>query len=569
MKCTNCGAEIADGAKFCGACGTAAPTVEATPETVIPAVNEEVVEAVTETTPKAPCKVKQTMASLGEKVKAVMAPVAEKCKPFIQKNKLWIAGGACLAILLLTVLVIVSACNQGNGFIAYEHAINATVEEGQVYVQYDNKKIVKTNIEAESIRNRQYSLDGNILTFLTNEGQLVVVKGKKATVVASDVTDYILSVNGEGIGFITRNDDDEYALKLLKVGKKKAKTVMAADPGDFEISPDGKSMIYLKVDEEGDKTELMYFNGSKSKKITSNEVKLVGLSNKGKQIYVVSKNDEGENVLFSYNTRGNKKKVGNCSTYGFAFNADHTQVLFFDGNLSWSSGMEAKTFISTKGKEAVRISSSYAIPLYPNSSDVYSNDHAATFPAENLYNQVYTCYKDGQYNLWLIKKNVDNSKKLASNVSDATLDESAKYVYYTDKDNDLKVVKISHGDRASDKAKLIAEDVENFVVTSDRAKVYFIAEDALYSVNGKTGRGKKTIASENVGYSLALNQKDICYYFVDGDVYACSNGKRGKQVVADAEDIDVTPNGIVYVETEDAVYATKTAKKPAKIYTFD
>ena len=284
MKCTNCGAEIADGAKFCGACGTAAPTVDTVPEEINAPITEEAAEVATETAPKAPCKAKLAFAAMGEKIKAVMAPVAEKCKPFIQKNKLWIAGGACLAILLLTVLVIVGACNQGNGFLAYEHAISATVEDGQVYVQYDNKKIVKTNIEAESIRNRQYSLDGNILTFLTNEGQLVVVKGKKATVVASDVTDYILSVNGEGIGFITKNDDDEYALKLLKVGKKKAKTVMAADPGDFEISPDGKSMIYLKVDEEGDKTELMYFNGSKSKKITSNEVELVGLSNKGKQI---------------------------------------------------------------------------------------------------------------------------------------------------------------------------------------------------------------------------------------------------------------------------------------------
>lgn len=564
MKCTNCGAEIAEGAKFCGACGTAAPVAEVSDIPEVETVAEVAAEATETPVETAPKKEKTDALA---KVKTAMAPIAEKCKTFVQKNKMWITCGACLAILLVTVLLIVSACNTGNGFAPYERAITAMVDDGTVMIQFDNKKVTKTKIEAESIRGRQYSLDGNVLAFLTSDDSLVVVKGKKATVVAEDVTEFLLSVTGEGIAFVTENDDGEACLKLLKVGKKKAKTAMEGYPSDFELSPDGKSMIYLKHDEEEGKSELFYFTGSKSKKITSSEVKLVGLSNKGKQIYVVGKNDDGENVLYSYNTRGNKKKVGNCSTAAFAFNEDHTQILFFDGTLSWSEGMEAKTYISKKGKEAVKISSSYAVPLYPNSSEVFDNDHAATFPAEDLYNKVYSCYKDGQTNLWLIKKNVDNSKKLVSNVSGAVLDESAKYVYYGDKDRDLKVLKISHGDRAGDKAKLIAEDVENFVVTSNRSKVYFISDDALYSVNGKTGKGKKTIASENVGYTLVLNQKDICYYYVDSDVYACSNGRRGKVVVADAEDLSASPNGIVYVETEDATYATKTAKKLKKIFT--
>jgi len=573
MKCSNCGADLAEGTRFCGACGTAVASeavveepvaAEAPAETVDTPETEKPAETKKE---KGPNKVALALTAFGAKIKTAAQPVVDKCKPFVEKNKLWIAGGACLAILLITVLIVIGACNSGNGFIPVEHAIDATVsEDGEVLVRFDNKKVIKTGIEAKSIKDRQKSMDGNVLTFRTNDNQLVVVKGKKATVVAENVVEYILSVDGTGIGFVTE-EDGENALKLMKVGKKKAKTVMEQEPTSFDLSPDGKSMVYTKLDKENGKVDLMYFSGSKSKKITSSDVDLVGLSNKGKQIYVVGKNDDGDKILYAYNTRGNKKKVGNCSDSSFIFNDDHTQILFYDGKLDLSDGIELKTYVSVKGKEAKRISSNPAYPLIPNSSTSYKNDYASTYPSDDLFNKVYACQKDGQINLWLLKKNENRSKRLASNVTDATLDESGKFVYYSTKGNNLKMLKISHGERAADKAKIIAEDVRNYVVTSDRSKVYFVSDDALYSVNGKTGKGKKTIAAENVGYTLALNQKDICYYYVDEDVYACSNGRRGKVVVQEAEDLEATANGIVYIATEDAIYATKTAKKPAKIYT--
>ena len=576
MKCVNCGAEVADGAKFCGACGTAAPAEPIAEEPVAAEAVQAPVETAQAEEPvkeKGPSKVKLALAAAAAKVQPVVSPIVEKCKPFVQKNKLWIAGGACLAILLITVLVIVSACNSGNGYTPFEHAISAMLsEDGEVLIRYDNKKVIKTGIESESISNKQVSIDGNVLTFLTSEDELVVVKGKKATVVAEGVVRYVLSVSGKGVGYVTKNEDGEATLKLHKVGSKKSVTVLEDyDNSAFDLSPDGKSVAYFKYDEEKDESDLMYFNGSKHTKITSSDVELIGLSNKGKYIYVTAYDEENkENNLYSYNTKGNKQKLGSCLDIAFAFNEDHTQILFYDGSVDWESGVEAKTYVSAKGKEAKRLSSSLARPLIPESSYTYSLGDVGTMPTDDLYNKTYTCYKDGQINVWLLKKNADKSNKLVSNVGDGLkLDESAKYLYYINKDEDLKVLKISHGDRASDKAKLIAEDVENFVVTSDRDKVYYISEDALYCVNGKNGKSKKTIANEDVGYKLVLNQKDICYYEVDGDVYASSNGSKGSPVVAEAESLNVTPNGIVYIQTEDAMYATKTAKKPAKIYSED
>lgn len=565
MKCLNCGAELPDGAKFCGNCGSAVAAAAPAEEAIVAPQEAVIAEEATPDAPaeKAPSKVKLAMAAAGMKLKALAEkakPVVDRCKPFVEKNKLWIAGGACALVLLITILIVVSALTAGNGFIAYEHSIQMLPADGELMLMYDNKKISNTGIEAGYINDDQVNLDGTVYVGLTDNGQLVVVKGRKAKVVAEDVTDFELSVNGKGIAFITRNEDGEETLKYLKVGKKKAVTISDSFDGNYVLSPDGKSVAYFKYDEESGESTLMYFNGSKSKKVTSSDVRLIAMSNKGKQIYVTAQNEEEETILYSYNTKGNKKKLNTCSGGNFRFNDDHTQIMFSD---------DGKTYVSTKGKEAVKVSSGSASLVIPESSQTLVSNDVDTYPTDNLFNKVYRCSKDLQYNLWLIKKNVDNSKRLANNTYSVTLDESAKFVYFRDKDGDLKVLKISHGDRAADKAKLIAEDVSSYVVTSDRKRVYFISEDSLFSVNAKTGKGKKTIANENVGSTLVLNQKDICYYTVDGDVYACSNGRKGKAVLTEAMILHAAPNGIVYFANEDTMFATKTAKKPAKIYTVE
>ena len=130
-------------------------------------------------------------------------------------------------------------------------------------------------------------------------------------------------------------------------------------------------------------------------------------------------------------------------------------------------------------------------------------------------------------------------------------------------------MKISHGDNASTKAKTIAEDVANYVVTSNRKRVYFISDGGLYSCNGKNGNGKKTIASEDVAGQLAINAKDVVYYSMDGDTYACSNGRKGTKVLSDSTGFAAYPNGIVYAGTEDALYVTTGAKKLKKLMNID
>ena len=68
---------------------------------------------------------------------------------------------------------------------------------------------------------------------------------------------------------------------------------------------------------------------------------------------------------------------------------------------------------------------------------------------------------------------------------------------------------------------------------------------------------------------LYINDKDVVYYMMDGDAYATKNGAKGKKVVTDATSITSTANGIVYIKNDDAIFATKGAKKPAKIHSYE
>ena len=145
------------------------------------------------------------------------------------------------------------------------------------------------------------------------------------------------------------------------------------------------------------------------------------------------------------------------------------------------------------------------------------------------------------------------------------LDADAEYVYYTNKSGDLSVLKISHGEKAADKAKELADEVYTYVVTSNRKLVYYISDGELYSCNAKNGKGKKLIADDDLGGNLAITAKNVVFYAYDGDLYACSNGRTGKKILSDPIDLYQCKNGVVYVMDEDSIYVTTGAAKLKKL----
>ena len=545
MFCPNCGTKNAEGAAFCASCGSALNAAPIQQDVPVAAPVEEFVTA-PETV--------ETPAAEKKDLLAPIRPLLQKVEPFIQKYKLFVAGALGVLALILCISILVSLFST-NGFITMKHSIGVQVKDEEVYIIYDAKKAKATGLDAKRIDQTQVNIDGTVLALLTDEGQLAVVKGTKLTKVAEDVTSFKISEDGTGIAYVVR-DEDGTTLFLYNVKNKKSKEVSDDLYRSYTIAPNGDSVAYMEMKEDDEEAKLMFFKGKKSIKVTSNAVSLLGISNNGKFIYAIGENDDGKSTLYTYNKKGDRNKLGSIGGSEVIFNEDHTQILFYS---------DGKSYISTKGKEAVKIASTNAYVLIPNSSEYfYSSNSCLTAPTDNLYNKVYSCNGD----VWYIRKNVNKNEKLVNDAYGLTLSEDGERVYYY-KDDELCVLQVKHGDNASDKAKVLAEDITDYVVTSDGKKVYYISDDSVYCVNAKNGKGKKTVANDDVESYLYINAKDVVYYIMEGDAYASKNGSKGKKVVSDAEDIDATANGIVYIETDDTIFATKGAKKPSKIHTTD
>jgi len=610
MFCRNCGFIISAGNKVCAACGCAVDNSEQQNAPVTPVENIQPIpvepfvpigqvpvsdpvpqmqkpapfvpdfgnmymdESTPSTAKEEPEKnllemVKETSEAMLEKIKPLLSkikPLLSKVKPlfsrvlpFVQKNRLILVGAGGVLALVLSICILVSLCS-GSDYIICENALSVSVENDEVLVLW-NDKAIETDIEADALVSSTTNLQGTMLVGLTDDGTLFLARKRHVNVVAENVIDFRLSDEGTGIAYVTK-DDNDCKLYLYSVSNKK-NTVADEDYsmmlGGMALSPDGKMLAYFDQTEDG--TALMCFSGKKSIRITDEKVTLVGLSNGGKYIYVTGLDDEHQMTLYVCNRKGDMEKIHTCGNSVFYFNADHTQILFYDNE---------KSHISTKGKEAKNICSGMVSPLTaPGTLGTISKMEAITITVTDLYDKIYiTLDKDGN-NLWNIQKNANKSTKLATNGSGWKMSSEANYIYYLNQRSELCMLKISHGAKASDKAKVLAENVQRFVVTSNRKRVYFISNGGLYSCNGQNGDDKTTIASHSVSDLLVLNDKNVVYYIMDGDGYACNNGEKGTKVISDALFFRSYPNGVVYGFDEDAVYISSSGKKMKKLHNWN
>ncbi len=546
MFCPKCGTQNSDEARFCAGCGYNLSAEPAAPQAP---VQPDVQEAPAKEKVKIGAAIKSALTDLMNVCKTLF----DKAKKLVLNNKLMsvLIGGSVLLVLL--VCIVAGIFTSGDSFIRPEYDISLTSVNDMIVLVRDNK-VIQTNIEGE-VDSYIVSMDGTVVVFQTEDDELYVAKGKKITKIADDVDGY--QVNPEITGVLYSTDEDETTLYLYNVSKKR-KTVVLSDADTLyqaALSPNGKCVVYTVL-EDGE-SKVMYFEGGDTIRIASGSYRGIALTDKGKQIYVVGLGEE--EGLYCFDTKGNKDKILSNVSSVF-FNSDYTQALIFS---------EGRTYISTKGKEAEKISGSEIRPLMvPN---VYSSvyEHQNAYPIEDLYDIVYTGRdSNGNRSAWFIDKNTNKSSKLASKITGITYDESCEYLYYIDEDNNLRCLEISDGNRASDKSRILANEVDGFVVTSDRDLVYYESDGVLYSANGKNGKSKRTICTDDL-QDAVLSKDDVLFYIADNDLYATSNGKRGKLIMTDVDNIARGINCVYVGNNDDDVYVSTGSKKLKLLLTLD
>lgn len=561
MFCTKCGAEIEDGAKFCTSCGqrveeSAAPAPEAVPAAEVPAAEAAPAPEA------APAEKKDTVGDLVAKAKVLFATVVEKAKPIAKKvddkakevlgdkKNYAYAGVLVLLGLIITVSAVAAIIPDGNGFLA-TNEIQMSSNDDIVYL-FSEGKAIKIKTDAEGASDFETSIDGEVIVFEYDD-TLYQLKGKKAKAFAEEVKDYTLSLYGDSVVY-TVVDGLETTYYYAKVGGKSVEIFAneidltdGAILSSYTISPDGKSVAYTVT--EGLETDLYYFNGKKSEKVAGCDGKVVGMSNGGKYIYAYVIDEDLSANLFVYNKNGKREKIDSAETR-FAFNLDCTEIMYY------SNG---KSYVSAKGKEGVKVAGDKLSLLMPRYTTSYSVGSASLiYPVDSLYGHVYT---SGSTAYFVAKKESKNVKLVKAD-SSFTLDDSAEFLYYMD-DETLMCLEIAKGENAKDKAKEIAEDVESYVVTSDRKYLYYISDSELLVVNGKKGGKSKTIENDDVASRLTISNDDYVYYYCDDALCVTKGKSKGKALMEDAECASLS--GYIYIADEDTMYSARGKSKPKKI----
>lgn len=560
MKCTKCQAELEVGAKFCPDCGQpveeeAIPEEAATEEAATEEATVQATETESAPTPEAEGGF---LAKLWSKIKDFATKCDEKIGEKLGDKKTYAYAGAIGLIgLIIVISVIAAIIPNGNGYLGYDCVVGFDVMDDTVYMMKEGKAIaLKT--DAESVDRYSSSIDGKVSVFLS-DGDLYTVKGKKAVKIAEDVASYSLSLYGDYVVYCTT----ESTYYHCKVSNGKATEMFEYSDDEFlvcyAISPNGKNVAYVTVDEEYEGT-LYYFNGKKSTKITKRNAAVVGLSDGGKYIYCVEESKSGKTSLISYNKKGKETKIDSCDyDDGFCFNLDASEIMF---------ASNGKTYVSAKAKKPVKVASHslYHLLTPDGVTTSYKTGNTSSssifYPVDSLFEHVYS---SGDAVYFVSRKESKNVKLVKT--SNTKLDNTAQYLYYLDK-SDLMVLEIAKGEKAEDKAKLIAEDVGFYLITSDRKLAYVINEDnELCAVNGKKGGKVKKVSGEEIEMTRpVISADDIVYFYSDESIYAVK-GKKAKKIIEDA--MFGEEGGYVYIMDEDTLYVARGTRSPKKLVSID
>ncbi len=524
MKCPNCGAEYAEKVAFCTNCGTKMPDPAEQPIPTVAPVTEE--------------SKKNALDELMDK----LTPVAEKIKDFFSvKKNIMIVAIALVA--LIAVIIIISAISSANtGYITYDDFYSTSANDDNELVLLHNGKVIDTSYEYNGTVSSAQSQDGSVYVFRTGEGVLAYVKGGKITEIEEEgVRDFKLASGGKAVAYTT-----EEGFYLYTIGGKSEEIEDDEFPiGSFCISPNGKSVLYNVMEDNEGTIELTtyYYDGKDSTKVASDATP-VGVSDGGKYIYYVNTNDEGENNVYSYNLKKSEKtKLESYNS--IYFNSDLSQAMIVNA--------EGKTYISEKGKDAEKASSKALHLLYGDKSRSVNS----IYPVDSFYGKLF----EGDSNVYLLDKNSDKTEKVLSNISGLIIDDSYETLFYTD-DGELYVTKVSYGEKAEDKAKMLADDVVDFEVTSNGKTVYYISDEEVFAKNASGSGEAKRVSSDDVSSSLVIDDNDNLYFICDDELHAVKGKKTSVCVLEDYTSRSLR-GGYLYAFDEDSAYfinGTKTEK---------
>lgn len=601
IQCSNCNKQLEDGTKFCDNCG------------------KQIIETIfcqncgkETSTEFAFCQ--NCGASLSEET--VIAENSKKKKfvlpklPFNISKKLIAVGSACIALVLVAVIVLTTLLSGGgtNNFALY-------LKDGEMYftqISKINPWQVTTNLIQDSGVDNEDLVDAasavGLYALLSNDGKIMFYMDKNSydsygatlfyryvnkpekepTKIDSDISSYSVSESGKVVTYLKGEEGILYRYDLND--KEKIDSGISA----FMVSDDGKKIGYIN-DEGG-----MYlkYAGKDKEKLDSDVDEICYINENFDTVYYLK-----EDSLYKKVEGKEKEKIAS-DVYSILNVYESGEIYYLKSS---SNEVKLIDYIEDDFKESDSAMTEPQAPEYPSYWDY--DDYDDYEAAWEQYETAYTEYQNARTEWWnkeyrdklreeLSKKTLTDSSyelcyysgKEAKTLTDAFVSKGYASDYALAEDNPVIVfsvynqsyltkVKLSEIDYISTVTSMVQEalfsssekyisvkdnmsiieqsDAESFIIASNGKTVYFlddVSEETnhgdIYKMNISGNKATKPELYDNdaySGYSMFLYGDKLVYY---KDV---KNDKGDLYVNKGKLDYDVYLYEFTYIEETDTV----------------
>ena len=351
-----------------------------------------------------------------------------------------------------------------------------------------------------------------------------------------DVSYITISDDGSAVTWIEQGKD----LMYYRDGLKDYVESDAKNLGMPTMSANGKFLFYTISDPEKDEVHGYVYDGIRVQEYGKNEAPFY-LSSDEKYCYFFKLHMNTQTADLMVRPNGNSgadvKLIddwasGNMSD--FRFNADGSEILYTS---------EGKIYLCIRGGEPVKVCSGYSFtPVVPYGTAVGSSVAIKSFTNSFIRVENDVFYINGKGEGLKVARNITGKVCVA---------DDGKTLTYIKEDNVYQV----NGTKEGAEQVLIADDVYDFIPTTDGKTIYYLDEDwELWCVKPK-GEPVSICRDDNVNASLSYeglyNGKDLLYT-LDEELYIVRGGTPekikginqdvltarcyGKYIVLDGED---------------------------------
>lgn len=455
-----------------------------------------------------------------EQKEAVKAPVQVAKK----KNSFLIKAFVVLVLCLLVVIGIIIFTHNAKTFeLPNLNESSIFVEDGVLY-----------NGEGQSLKMDGYSqsdknIDATVTAVLNDKGELYVVDEKLEPIYISDkVSSFVVSYTGEGIAYLTNDNDDNnhQTLYIYDVAKDNSvKIDVDVYPHQVTLSPNGKYVAYVG-NYEGRSDNNLYLAGinSGTKKIDKDGNYPVAVSDNGKNFYYVNTNDERNIKLYRYD--GKKSvKIGKQVGGKIHFNRDLSEIVFNDKGKSY--------YYNAKLKDPVCVAEESVLGFFVT-NEFHVNDFSLSrfgdmYGVKSLKGKVFYTLDDhySAKDFGVLNKDGKGSEILGEADSFGAISKDGKSVLLKEEDGIYKVSSL--GDKNYKKQIYKASEKCIGLYADDKlSKVYFVdPEGSLNYVKGlkKTEKLSPFISKDYIGGMVEYNQSENKIYFLENNILFAADKK--------------------------------------------